>query len=263
KRPEICALGVAAPITGDSVSMINIDWQFSINEVSQQLGLKALHVVNDFTALAYALPHLEEKDRVQIGSGQPKRGAVLAVLGPGTGFGMSALIPIDDGWEAIAGEGGHSTMPASTEEEWQIISASIQRFGHCSVERILSGPGLLDLFEILSEQIGQRRRPSTPSEVTELARSGHTVAMKAMMCFFSMVGTVAGNLALTLGALGGVYIGGGIIPSEQELFARSGFRAKFEDKGRYRDYMSRIPTYLITAENPTLLGLKAVIEAHE
>lgn len=259
-RPTRAALAVAAPITGDDVHMVNIGWKFSQNTLRNELGLKRLQVVNDFAAIAWALPKLTPADIVKIGGGESVQRATLAALGPGSGLGVSALVPAFDSWAVMTGEGGHVSMPAATRDEQEVIAALRDRFdGHCSAERILSGPGLVNLYVALAEIAGRGRPTVTPEDVTNLAKQGEPLARKTLAMFFAMLGTVAADLAMTTGARGGVYIAGGIVPRLVEQIGKSEFRARFEAAGRYRDYLAAIPTYLITAKVPAFLGLKYLL----
>ncbi|TDJ47799.1 MAG: glucokinase [Gammaproteobacteria bacterium] len=251
-RPDAGTLAVAAPIRGDEIEMINIDWQFSINELAKQLSLRDLKVLNDFAALARALPELGGDDLVPIGGGRPLPGKPKAVLGPGTGLGVASLVPDGNHWVIVSGEGGHVTLPAVDAREAEVIDAIRARFGHCSAERLLSGPGLGLLHATLH---GGPQRPA--AELAELARGGAAGACETFTVFFRLLGTIAANVALTVGAFGGVYIGGGIVPRHRERFIASAFRERFEAKGRYGDYLKSIPTYLIVAKYPTLTGLAA------
>jgi glucokinase len=259
-RPTRAALAVAAPITGDEVQMINIDWRFSQGELKETLRLKRLEIVNDFAAIAWAMPLLTPADVVRIGGGESVPRTTLAALGPGSGLGVSALVPAADGWALMVGEGGHVSMPAATREEQEVIALLRDRFdGHCSAERVLSGPGLVNLYVALAELAGRGRPTVTPEDVTNLARQSEPLARKTLAMFFAMLGTVATNLAVTAGARGGVYIAGGIVPRLVEQLAKSEFRARFEAKGRYRSYLAAIPTHVITAPLPAFRGLKYLL----
>jgi glucokinase len=218
-----------------------------------------LTVCNDFAAIAWGLPQLGAADRRPIGGGAPAPRATMAALGPGSGLGVSAVVPAADGWAVVAGEGGHVSLPASTTEEQDVTALLRERFGHCSAERVLSGQGLVNLYITLAELAGRGRPTVTPEDVTRLAIQREPLARKTLQMFFAMLGTVAGDIALTTGARGGVYIAGGIVPSLLDAFAQSEFRARFEAKGRYREYLAAIPTYVITAERPAFRGLKYLL----
>jgi glucokinase len=259
-RPTRAALAVAAPIVGDEVEMVNIDWRFSQRDLKEKLGLKRLQVVNDFAAIAWALPLLTPADVVRIGGGESVPRMTLAALGPGSGLGVSALVPAADSWALMTGEGGHVSMPATTREEQDVIALLRERFdGHCSAERVLSGPGLVNLYVALAELAGRGRPTVTPEDVTNLAKQSEPMARKTLAMFFAMLGTVASNLAVTTGARGGVFVAGGIVPRLVDQLRKSEFRARFEAKGRYRRYLAAIPTCVVTAELPAFRGLKYLL----
>lgn len=255
------ALAVAAPIVGDAVAMTNRDWDFSIAGLRRELGVARLRVFNDFTAIAWSIPALCAEDTVAIGGGAARAGAPIGVLGPGTGLGVSGLIPCARGHAALAGEGGHVTLAPASEAEETVLAMVRRRFGHASAERLVSGPGLVTLYECLRAQAGQEPRTVRPEDVTALAISGsEPIAQRALGMFFGFLGSVAGDLALTLGALGGVYLAGGILPGLTDALAASAFRERFLAKGRYRRYLEPIPTRLIVHPCPALPGLRAVVE---
>jgi glucokinase len=259
-RPKRAAIAVAAPIVGDEVQMTNIGWRFSQTELRETLDLKRLQVCNDFAAVAWALPHLGPADVVKVGGGESVPRSTLAALGPGSGLGVSALVPATEGWSAMTGEGGHVAMPAATSEEQDVIALLRERYGgHCSAERVLSGPGLVNLYVVLAELAGRGQPTVNPEDVTNLARQGEPLARKTLGMFFAMLGTVAADLALTTGARGGVYIAGGVVPRLIEPLQSSEFRKRFEAKGRYRSYLAAIPTLVITAAYPAFRGLRYLL----
>jgi glucokinase len=259
-RPTRAALAVAAPIGGDEVQMVNIDWRFSQKALKEELDLKRLQIVNDFAAIAWGLPLLTPGDVVRVGGGESVPRRTIAALGPGSGLGVSALVPAADSWAVMTGEGGHVAMPAATREEQDVIALLRERFdGHCSAERVLSGPGLVNLYVALAELAGRGTPTVTPEDVTNLAKQGEPLARKTLAMFFAMLGTIAADLAVTTGAHGGVYIAGGIVPRLIDQLHKSEFRARFEAKGRYRDYLAAIPTHVITAPLPAFRGLKYLL----
>jgi glucokinase len=259
-RLKRAALAVAAPILGDEVEMTNIGWRFSQAALAQRLALDALVVVNDFTAVAWALPQLGVADVRQIGGGAPTPRATLAAVGPGSGLGVSALVPNDgDGWVAMISEGGHVSMAPNTDEESEVIAVVRKRFGHCSAERVVSGQGLVNLYSAFTELAGREPAQVPAERVTALAREGDELGGRAVAMFFALLGTVASDVALITGARGGVYIAGGIVPQLLGELERSEFRRRFEAKGRYESYLAAIPTYVITAELPAFRGLRRVL----
>jgi glucokinase len=251
-QPKTGIFAIAAPITSDAVKMINIDWHFSVADLRDSLRLTRLTALNDFEALAYALPDLRPKQLMKVGAGAVVASKPKVVLGPGTGLGVAGLIPTGTGWQAIGGEGGHVTLAASNDREADLLRSVRNRIGHCSAERLVSGPGLSLIHTLL-----HGTEPLAPARLSELVAAGDPLAADTFEIFFQLLGTVASDLALTLGAFGGVYLGGGIIPRQLERFAQSGFRERFEDKGRYADYLRSIPTFVIIEDHPTLMGLAA------
>ena len=257
--PPWCAIGIATPVTGDAVRMTNHHWAFSVTALQAELGFERLVVINDFTALALALPDLGAQQLRQLGGTAAVPGAAKALIGPGTGLGGSGLLPAGPAgrWLALQGEGGHVSLAAGTAREAAVLDVLRQKLGHVSAERAVSGLGLTALHAALRELDGLAAvEPLAPSEITALAvDGGNPQCVETLDLFCAFLGSVAGNLALTLGARGGVYIGGGIVPRLGATFEASRFRACFEAKGRFRSYLEPIPVYVIhTAVSPALLG---------
>ena len=259
EHPQHAALAVAAPIHSDNVKLINIDWRFSQTGLKQAFDLNRLLVVNDFVAIAWALPMLRSADYKQLGTGEPVARSPKVVIGPGSGLGVASLVPSADSWTAVASEGGHVTLPASTKNEAAALKLIREQTGHCSAERVLSGPGLARLYVALAELAGRDGASVTAADVTNLAKRGEPLARETLDMFFALLGTVAADLALTLGARGGVYIAGGIVPKFIDTFEASGFRARFEAKGRYRQYMQTVPTFVVTESLPAFRGLRSLL----
>ncbi len=254
--PTQAALAMAMPILGDQVRMTNNErWSFSIEATRRALGLERLLLLNDFTALALAVPQLPAAGVRPVGRGVAVAGEAIGLLGPGTGLGVSGLVWAQDHWIPLRGEGGHATFAPLNELEWEIARRLEQRYGHVSWERLLSGPGLVNLYRILAELAAASPRELAPAQITARALTGECpLCLQAVEVFCAALGTAAGNLAVTLGALGGVYIGGGIVPRLGAWFERSAFRARFEAKGRFSAYLAGIPTYVITATHAALRG---------
>lgn len=263
--PLHAAIAIANPVTGDEVRMTNHDWAFSQAAVRAEFGLATLRLLNDFTALALALPALAASDLRQVGGGLAKPGAPKALIGAGTGLGVSGLLSDGrGGWIALEGEGGHVTLPCSTARERIVMDGLACMYGHASAERAVSGQGLFDTY-LLLRQADQVHTSgcSSPAEVTEAALSGKDAhAAEALNLFCGLLGVVAGNLALTLGAMGGVYIGGGVVPRLGAWFDASPFRAHFEAKGRFQPYLAAVPVWVITAQqSPALLGASRALDS--
>ncbi|GAB2913552.1 bifunctional transcriptional regulator/glucokinase [Paraburkholderia jirisanensis] len=259
-RVNHAAIAIANPVDGDQVRMTNHDWTFSIEATRRTLGFDTLLVVNDFTALAMALPGLTDAQRVQVGGGSRRQNSVIGLLGPGTGMGVSGLIPADDRWIALGSEGGHASFAPSDEREDLVLQYARKKWSHVSFERVAAGPGIEVIYRALAAR-DKKRVPATiePSDISNRALEGDPLAAETLDCFCGILGTFAGNIAVTLGALGGIYIGGGVVPRLGEFFARSSFRQRFEAKGRFEDYLKNIPTYVITAEYPAFLGVSAIL----
>ena len=250
-------IAIAQPLTGDQVAMTNHHWSFSIAAARQRLQLQTLLVVNDFAALAMAVPSLAAQDVVAIGGAraQAKAGAVIGLVGAGTGLGVAGLLPVEGGWMALESEGGHVAFSPSDEREVAVLRFCWKRYEHVSAERLVSGPGIALIYRALADKAGLVPNPLPTETIVERALAGSdALCMEALDCFCGMLGTVAGNLAVTLCAHGGIYLGGGVIPRLGDYFAASPFRARFESKGRFSAFNAAIPTWLITAPFPALTG---------
>jgi len=263
--PRRAAFGIATAITGDQVEMTNHHWHFSTAALKVALGVERLLVLNDFEALAHAVPDLAGAEIRAIGGGTAAAGASLAVIGAGTGLGVSGLVADGrGGWSAVVGEGGHVTLAATTAREASVLAVLRERFGHGSAERALSGPGLVNLYDALCTLDGEAADALEPADVMSrgmavgAAHDPH--CHEALSTFAAMLGNVAGNLALTLGARGGVYVGGGIVPRLGGFFDGLPFRARFEDKGRFRGYLEAIPSWVIVADTPALSGAARALD---
>ncbi|NNC23928.1 glucokinase [Salinisphaera sp. USBA-960] len=256
------AMAVATPVHGDRITWTNRrDWSFSIEDLKQRLGLIRFEVVNDFAALALALPKLAASELRPLGGDAPVPGAARAVIGPGTGLGVSGLVAGRRMWVPLNSEGGHVRINPVDARERAVVEALAAKHGRVSTERVLTGSGLVNLYQGLTELDGAVTHLDTPAAISDSAlarRDSH--AIEALTMFCRMLGTTASNLALTLGARGGVYIGGGIVPRLGDFFAASGFRERFESGGRLSDYLSAIPVYVIEASNPALRGVVATLD---
>ncbi len=261
ERPTQAVLAVASPVTSDLVALTNHPWTFSIEALRERLGLRQVRVINDFVANALAIPHLDKDDLFQIGGDAPVANAPIGVIGPGTGLGVSGSITKDGDGIPIHGAGGHVTLAAANAREGAVLDLMRRRFDHVSAERALSGPGLVNLYNALCELSAEPAASFTAAQITSLQIGEENPrAREATAMFCSMLGTAAGNLALTLGAQGGIYIAGGIVPRLGAIFAQSDFRLRFESKGRFRDYLVSIPSYVIVRSSPAFLGAKQMLE---
>lgn len=254
------AIAIANPVTGDLVRMTNHHWEFSIEALRAECGFETLVVVNDFTALARSLPLLSDVQKHQVGGGVAQAGAPLGLIGAGTGLGVSGLIPAGDSWTALLSEGGHVSFSPVNETEVAILRFAWREFEHVSAERLMSGVGIELIYRALADHTGVPAEAIAAPEIARRALAGESALCdQAIEAFCCMLGTVASNVAITLGAQGGIYIGGGIVPRLGARFDRSGFRARFEQKGRFAAYLAKVPTFVITAEYPAFVGVSAIL----
>lgn len=261
EAPRAAAWAVATPVTGDRVALTNSGWSFSRHAARVGLGLERLDVLNDFEALALALPSLQPSQRRPVGcTPRPAPGGVLAVVGPGTGLGVAALLPHRGAWVAVPGEGGHATLAPADDLESAVLAAARREFAHVSAERLLSGIGLPVLHRAIAAVEGRVADTLSAEHIVERGIAGSDAPCgRTLDLFCALLGSFAGNVALTVGARGGLYVGGGIVPRLGERFFSSRFRERFEAKGRYRPYLQAIPTHLITDTMAALTGAGAAL----
>ncbi len=262
-NPEVreAALDVAVDPIGDFIKLTNGPWGFSIEQTRRALGLDRLQVVNDFTALALSVPTLLSEELQSVGGGAGVAGMPLAVIGPGTGLGVSGLIPAGGRYVALKGEGGHTAFSPMNQREADVLRWLQQRYDHVSTERVLSGMGLENLYQASCVLDGVPLQPLTPEKITAAALANSDAQCAAAVeMFCGILGTAAANLVITLGARAGCYIGGGIVPKLGEYFPRSPFRSRFENKGRFSAYVAAVPTYVILAQTPALRGLATLFQ---
>jgi glucokinase len=261
-RVRTAAFAFAGPITGDQAKLTNRpQWNFSTEELRKSLGFERLTVVNDFYANALALPALESNDLFQVGTGEPQPLHNKMVLGPGSGLGVAIVAWDGASWLPLPGEGGHARVPmGQTPREDALLARMRDRFGYVSIEHLLSGGGLTNLYDAILKVDGRADPIPEQHAITASALSGSDpVAVEVVDLFLSFLGSVAGNLALTAMAKGGVYIAGGIVPAMPEFAARSHLRACFEGASKMKYLLEPIPTYIITNEHPAFVGLQSLL----
>jgi glucokinase len=255
-------LAVAGPVESGRCTFTNCSWTVDARDIRTRFAFKAVRVVNDFEATALALPHLGDEDLYRVGEGRAVLHAAKAVLGPGSGLGVAGLVGEEGRWIVVPSEGGHATMAATTAREDTILAHLRERFGHVSAERVLSGPGLENLYKAIAATEGVQAPLGTPLEITNAAlEASCPTACAALDMFCAMLGSFAGNVALAYGARGGVYIAGGIAPRILRYLSSSTFRQRFEQKGRMKPYLEAIPTQIIVHPTATFLGLRSLAEA--
>ncbi len=257
RRPvEEAALAIASALSGDQVSMTNHSWRFSVSGLRQKLNWRRLIVLNDFTALAMAIRHLPEHELRQVGGIKHASEAPIALLGAGTGLGVSGLIHSGEHWLPLQGEGGHVSLAPGNDREAAVLRQLWRRFDHVSAERVLSGPGLVNLYTALCELDGVAVQTYQAADVTDRGlNESCSQCTEALEMFCGLLGSMAGNLVLTLGATHAVYVGGGIVPRLGEHFAHSTFRRRFEGKGRFVEYLRPVPVFVINSAQPAFVGL--------
>lgn len=256
RRPPAAVLAVAGPIANGSASFTNVNWRVSQAAFSKRVQLNTTRLINDYAALALSAPMLTDQDYRHLGPetpGDPDQ--TIAILGAGTGFGASALVRHDGAQTVLTTEGGHMGFAPGDDVEIEVLKILRKRFGRVSVERVLSGPGLLNLHLALSEIEGRPGDCDSPSAVTAKAKAGDAAAVRTVERFCGILGSVAGDFALAYGARGGVFIAGGVAAHLQDTLSAGDFRRRFEAKGRFESYLAGIPTRLILhAHTAALLG---------
>ncbi len=251
--------GVAGVVEDDRAALTNNPWVVAADELRARFGFSDVHIVNDFEAVAWSLPHLGDKDLRVIGGRQARKEAPMLVLGPGTGLGVAAYLHTERGDLVMRSEGGHATLPSGSAREDAIIAKLRQRFGHVSAERALSGQGLENLYRAIASLESRSVPERSAAEITQAALTGSCAVSRATLdTFCALLGAVAGNLALSFGAQGGVYIAGGIVSHIRDFLPQSQFRARFEAKGRLSPYVAAIPVYLILHDDPAFIGLQSL-----
>ena len=254
-KPKRACFAVACPPDTEIISFTNSHWKFSQTELKRALGCDFLSIINDFEAVAHGITELSSDEFVQIGGGEAVPNKAIGILGAGTGLGVAALAPHENGYVVLDTEGGHADYSPINDLQSAVVSCLRARFGRVSLERLLSGKGLLNIYSALCSIEDVKMEFDTPADIVAAAlNDAETKALQTLNMFCEGIGAASGNLALTFGAKGGIYIAGGVIPRFQEFFISSAFRSKFEDKGRFVSYLKPIPVYLVIRENLGLLG---------
>ncbi len=255
-QPQTAVMAAAGPVVNGRISMTNATWVVDAAQISSGLALRSARVVNDFEALGWALPGFGPQDLAIIGPAVPAASATMAVMGPGTGFGLAALASDGKAEVVLVTEAGHATLPSESAREDAIIKELRARHPHVSIERALSGPGLIELYEAIAAVDQQKVPPRSSADIVARALAGDCATCRATLeAFCAFLGSVAGNAALTLGALGGIFIAGGIVPRFIDFVRTSAFRHRFESKGRLTPYLAAVPTAVIVHPEPAFVGL--------
>lgn len=262
KQLNAC-LAIACPVDNDLVKMTNLPWQFSKAQLKAELGLNTLLLINDYTAIAHAIPLLSDDQKVQIGQGKQVESAPISICGPGTGLGVANLVSDGERWISIGGEGGHVDFAPIDQQEAKIFDYLLTKYQHVSYEQLLSGLGIEQIYQALASINAVDVEALPAQEISAKALNNECdLCQETLAQFCRTLGSFAGNLALILGSFGGVYIAGGIVPRFIEFLNNSEFRRRFEEKGRLSGFNRDIPTYVITESQPGILGAAAFIIQH-
>ncbi|MCB1971728.1 MAG: glucokinase [Geminicoccaceae bacterium] len=255
REVDTLVMAVATPVAGDRIRFTNCNWEFLVPELQAELGLERLSVINDFVAQALAVPQLSSKYLDPVRDGTVEPGWPMAVMGPGTGLGVAALVPVGGGWRPLASEGGHASFAPQNAREDAILRELRRQWPHVSCERVVSGPGLLHVARSLAAIDGKELQALSPESVTQFARERSCeICMETVEVFSGLIGSMAGDLALTFGARGGVYLCGGVTARLGELLDHDRLTTAFLEKGRLRSFLEPVPVAIVTHPNPGLLG---------
>ena len=255
KLPSAVCLAVAGPVESEVLQFTNSSWSLRRSDIECFFQGAPVHIINDFAAVGHGVLALEERDSHQIGGSCGVQGRPIAVLGPGTGLGVCSLVAVNGRYEVVVGEGGHADFAPVDPQEIAVYEILKARFGRVSSERLLSGAGLLHIYRALAQLANKPVLHEQPEQVHKAAAQGvETLAVNSMQMFCRVLGSFAGNLTLTLGALGGVYIAGGIAPQLISFLESSEFRYRFESKGRFRSYLTDVPVRVVTRADLGLQG---------
>ncbi|SHE39398.1 glucokinase [Modicisalibacter ilicicola DSM 19980] len=263
RAPREACLAFACPVHDDEVRMTNNAWRFSKHQVRESLGLQLFKVINDFTAQALGVPHVHADELITLNTGTTEPYRARLVIGPGTGLGVAGLFPGQHAWIPLSTEGGHVTFAPTDERERALVRYFHDRYGRVSVERLLCGQGLLDLYRAHASLAGAPPHYNTPAEVTGAARAGDALAEETLLRFLKILGDVCGDAALMMGARGGIYLCGGILPRLIDWLQRSRFIEAFTDKGRMSAYNDCIPVWVVNAPWTGLLGAAEALHNEE
>ncbi len=258
-------LAIACPVDDDLISMTNLPWQFSQTDLKSQLKLNNLTLINDYTAIAMAIPLLSDEQKVKIGGGEMVANKPIAVCGPGTGLGVANLVPVSTAgvnqWHCFSGEGGHVDFAPIGEQEITVLRYLNTIKKRVSYEQLLSGYGLEQIYQALVNKGDGEQQPHLSAQEISNQALENTCSLchQALLIFCQTLGSFAGNLALIMNSQGGVYIAGGIVPRFIDFLKASKFRERFETKGRLSHITLQTPTYVITEQQPGLLGAAAYL----
>ena len=251
-------IAIAGPVSGDDIKLTNHPWHFSIRQTQTDLNVSALAIINDFEAIGLALPHLRDEQLQQIGGGKSQPHKPKVALGPGTGYGATHVIPCGDAFIVLPTEGGHVSLAPSTQQELELFEWLLRKHLQITCEQLLSGPGLERVYRALCDLHGVNCEPFGAADIqTRAVAASNPLCAAALHLFCELLGTAARDQALCNLAQGGIYIAGGIVKRFIPFLRNSGFRQRFEHSDTMRALLEPIPVYVITEENPGLIGAAA------
>lgn len=259
-KPVRACLAVAGPIKAGQVHLTNLGWHFSVSEFKQAFSFLQLEIINDFAAFAYAAPYLDSNQNVVIKAGQADENSNIAVMGPGTGFGAACLVRTAQSSAVLSSEGGHISLAAVTDLDAKLLIELRKEHPHVSLETVFSGPGIAHLYKAMAAVKGITAKHLDAAQISNLANTGECEVCDATLNqFCDWLGSAAGDLALAYGALGGLFIGGGILPRMQSRLLESRFVERFSQKGIMSQYNGQVPVTLVTQDNIPLIGAAACL----
>jgi glucokinase len=263
-RPDAACFGIAGPVRDNTVDVTNLPWQISASEIATRFGLSRVALLNDLEANAWGLRALDNKDFRILNAGVDHPAGNAAIIAAGTGLGEAGLYRDGDRWRPFATEGGHTDFSPGSELEIELLRFLMTRYGHVSWERLVSGPGLVNIHDFL---VHYRKQPvadwlrddmHSNDPAAAISRAGQSgrdaICVEALELFVHLYGVEAGNLALKMMASGGVYLGGGIAPKILEQLENGAFMAAFRAKGRMRDLLEHMPVRVILNDRTALYG---------
>lgn len=260
-KPLAACLAIAGPVVGDTVRMTNLSWEFSCAAMAKEFGFQHFVAMNDFAAVAAACSQLTDDHLITVKNGVEEKLAAKAVFGPGTGLGVAGLVNHKGEWLPVPCEGGHINLAPATAFEADIIKAAMAAFGHVSAELFISGPGLVNLYKSICAVRGEQAEEVSPANISQRAlTAGDSIFVETLSTFCSFAGSFAGNLALTYGAKGGIYIAGGILPRFSDFLLQSMFTERFSSKGVMSHFVQTIPAKLIVHPETAFVGAAAWLE---
>lgn len=247
--------GIAGPVVGKTLKMTNLGWSFSIESLKAALGFNHISFINDYTAIALSVPQLNQQQRLIIHQGQDNPDAPRIVCGPGTGLGLAQLIKVDGYFECLSGEGGHVEFAPANQRQIKLLGTLMTKFERVSVERLLSGQGVVNIYQALAFIDGKDPQAFDASQISQgFINRSDSLSIETMEIFYQVLAQFVGNMVLTTGAFGGVYIAGGIMPRIIDYIDNDKFIQAYSHKGRFSDYVLQAPVYLITESQPGLIG---------